>query len=79
MSKDLELPLGKRTRLYRFFEILPGALSYLAVILLFILSYFTPVLAAIYLLIIISTTLVKAIAVAFRTWQGFETVKRAER
>lgn len=79
MSKDIELPLGKRTGLYRFFEILPGALSYLAVILLFILSYFAPVIAAIYLLLIISTTLVKAIAVAFRTWQGFETVKKAER
>ena len=79
MSKDIELPLGKRTKLYRFLEILPGALSYAAVILLFILSYFAPILASIYLLLIISTTLVKAIAVAFRTWQGFETVKKAEK
>ncbi|MBQ6147877.1 glycosyltransferase family 2 protein [Candidatus Saccharibacteria bacterium] len=79
MKKELELPLGKRTGLYRFFEILPGALSYFAVILLFLLSYFTPILAAIYLLLIISATLVKAIAVAFRTWQGFETMKKAER
>ena len=57
MKKELELPLGKRTGLYRFFEILPGALSYFAVILLFLLSYFTPILAAIYLLLIISATL----------------------
>ena len=79
MSKDIELPLRKRTKLYRFLEILPGALSYSAVILLFILSYFAPILASIYLLLIISTTLVKAIAVAFRTWQGFETVQKAEK
>ena len=79
MSKDIELPLGRRTKQYRFFEILPAALSYSAVILLFILSYFAPIIAAIYLLLIISTTLVKAVAVAFRTWQGYETVKKAER
>lgn len=30
-----EIPLGKRKPLYRFLEILPGAMSYGAVILLF--------------------------------------------
>ncbi len=79
MSKDIELPLGKRTKLYRFFEILPGVISYSAVILLILLSWFNPVLATIYLLVIISATLVKAVAIAFRTWQGFKTVKRAQR
>ena len=64
MSKDIELPLGKRTKLYRFFEILPGVISYSAVILLILLSWFNPVLATIYLLVIISATLVKAVAIA---------------
>lgn len=77
--KDLEIPLGKRTKLYRFFEILPGALSYFMVILLFVLSWISPILGAIYLLLIIASTLVKAIGVAFRTIQGYNVVKRAER
>ncbi len=74
-----EIPLGKRTPLYRFFEILPAVLSYLAVILLFVLSLINPVLGAIYLLVIIASTLVKAVGVAFRTVQGHNVMKRAEK
>ena len=79
MSKDIEIPKGKRTKKYRFFEILPGALSYFLVILLFILSIINPVLGAIYLLIIIAATLVKAIGTAYRTLQGYKIVQRAQR
>ena len=75
---DLEIPRGKRTKLYRFLEILPGALSYFFVILLFVLSWIHPVLGAIYLLVLIAATLVKAIGVAIRTAQGYKTMKRAE-
>ncbi len=79
MRKSLEIPQGKRNRLYRFFEILPGALSYGAIILLFVLSWVDPVIGSIYLFIIIASTLVKAIGVAYRTVQGYEVLKRAER
>jgi len=78
-SARIEIPMGKRTRKYRFFEILPGFISYGGVILLFLLSYFSPVLGAIYLLFIISTTLVKAIGIAYRTQGGFKTMKEAEK
>ena len=53
MRKNLEIPQGKRTKLYRFLEILPGAISYGAIILLFVLSLIDPVLGAIYLFILI--------------------------
>lgn len=79
MKRDLEIPVGKRTRLYRFFEVLPGVLSYTAVILLFVLSLINPILGAIYVLVVVSITFVKAIATAFRTIQGYKVVKRAER
>lgn len=78
-KEDLEIPLGKRTRLYRFLEILPGALSYTMVLLLVVLSWWTPVAGAVYLLIIITLTLVKAVGVAMRTIQGYEVVKKASR
>ena len=79
MRKNLEIPQGKRTPLYRFFEILPGLISYGAIILLFILSWLDPVLGSVYLFIIIASTLVKAVSVAYRTVQGYEVLKRAER
>ncbi len=77
--QNLEIPQGKRTPLYRFLEILPGAISYGAIILLFLLSWIEPMVGAIYLFILIAATLVKAVAVAYRTIQGYETVKRAGR
>lgn len=77
--RGLEIPLGKRTKLYRFLEILPGALSYLMVIMLFVLSFINPVIGAVYLLIIVSSTLIKAIAVAFRTVQGYAMMERARK
>ncbi len=79
MRKNLEIPQGKRTPLYRFLEILPGAVSYGAIILLFVLSLINPILGSIYLFILIASTLVKAIGTAYRTVQGYEVMKRAGR
>ncbi len=79
MAKNLEIPRGKRRPLYRFFEILPGILSYVAVMLLFLLSFLNPILGAFYVLVVVSVTFVKAVATAFRTIQGYKVVKRAER
>ena len=79
MRRNLEIPQGKRTPLYRFLEILPGLISYGAIILLFLLSWLDPVIGSIYLFIIIASTLVKAISVAYRTMQGYKVIKNAER
>ncbi len=76
--KDLELPLGKRTRQYRFFEMLPAILSYGMIILLIILSIFSPLLAAMYLLVIIITVLVKAFGIAVHTIRGRARLNRAQ-
>ena len=76
MSKVIEIPTGKRTALYRFFEILPGFLSYSMVILLVILSAISPVAGSVYLLLIVIMSLVKAIGVAFRTVQGYKIVQQ---
>lgn len=74
---DLEIPLGKRTKLYRFLEILPGALSISMIGALFIFSFISPTVAAVYLLIIIAITLIKAVGVAVRTVQGYNEIQRA--
>ena len=77
MRKNLEIPQGKREPLYRFFEVLPGFLSLSAIVLLFLLSWLNPVLGTIYLFLIIASTLIKAVAVAYRTVQGYEVIKKA--
>ena len=46
---------------------------------MFVLSWVDPVLGAIYLFALIASTLVKAIGVAYRTVQGFNVLKSAER
>ena len=74
---DIDIPLGKRTKLYRFFEILPGALSYSMIGALFVFSLISPMVAAVYLLVIITITLVKAVGVAVRTVQGYNDIQSA--
>lgn len=76
---DFELPLGKRTRQYRLFELLPATLSYGAFILLIILSLWSPLLAAIYLLLIIVTMLVRAIGIIYHTIRGHGRLVKAQK
>lgn len=75
---DIEIPIGKRTKLYRFFEILPAFLSYGFIILLIILSFVNPLWAAAYLLLFIFTTFVKSIGIAVRTFEGYAKLKKGQ-
>lgn len=76
---DLELPLGKRTRLYRFFEIVPAIISYSMIIVLVVLSIISPLWAAVYLLLLIITMFVKSIGIAYHTIRGHNRLVGAQR
>jgi cellulose synthase/poly-beta-1,6-N-acetylglucosamine synthase-like glycosyltransferase len=76
---DLEIPMGKRTKKYRFFEMLPAIMSYGALILLVVLSLINPVLAAIYLMLVIITLLVKAAGIAYHTIYGRNRLDNAQK
>lgn len=75
---DIEIPLGKRTKSYRFFEMVPALFSYGAIVLLIVLSLVNPLLAAIYLLAVIITTLVKAVGIAYHTTVGRSNLDKAQ-
>ncbi len=75
---DLELPLGKRTRFYRFFEILPGVLSLILLLLPITLALIDPLLSAVYIIIYIITYFIRAMAVAVRTLQGYQVMNEAQ-
>ncbi|OYX39824.1 hypothetical protein B7Z00_00165 [Candidatus Saccharibacteria bacterium 32-50-10] len=76
---DLEIPVGKRTRFYRFFERVPAIVSYGAIILLVVLSIINPVWAAGYLLIIILTMLVKVVGITYHMVAGRNRMDRGSR
>ena len=76
---DIEVPLGKRTKAYRFFEMLPALLSYGALLMLVVLSLLNPLLAGIYLLLIIITVLVKAVGIAAHTIRGHNRMEAAQK
>jgi cellulose synthase/poly-beta-1,6-N-acetylglucosamine synthase-like glycosyltransferase len=76
---DLEIPLGKkRTKAYRFFEMVPALVSYGTLILLVVLSFTSPLLAAIYILILITATLAKAVGIALHTVKGRQRLMEAQ-
>lgn len=74
-----ELPIGKRTKKYRFFEMLPAILSYGSLIMMCLLSFLSPLLAAIYLFFIIVTLMVKAVGIAAHTIIGHNRLMKAEK
>lgn len=78
-SPDIEIPLGKRTKLYRFFEMVPAFLSYGAILLLIVLSLIDPLYAAIYLLAVIVTSFVKAVGIASHAIGGKSRLEAAQK
>ena len=79
MSRVIEIPRGKRSPRYRFFEILPFALSLSMIVLLPLLSWISPVLGSLYLLFVVIMNLVKAVGIAYRMIQGRKKVAEASR
>lgn len=75
---DLELPMGKRTLLYRLFEILPAFLSYGMLILFIILSLVNPLWASIYLLVLVMSVIVRSVGIAYRTLTGHHQLEKAQ-
>lgn len=76
---NLDIPLGKRTRFYRFFEMLPAIISYTTIALPILLSFISPILGASFVIIFIIVWFVKTIGMTYRTVQGYNTLKHAER
>lgn len=76
---DLEIPVGRRQPLYRFLEMLPGILSYGAIIVLFVLSIVNPLWASVYLLALILMALVKIFGISYHMLAGRRAMDAASR
>lgn len=74
---DIEIPVGKRTPLYRFLEMLPGIMSYGAVVVMIVLSLISPLWASVYLLILILMSLVKIVGISYHMLTGRRAMEAA--
>lgn len=75
--KQLEIPLKENRGLrYRFFEMLPGLLSWSVIALPFVLSLINPTWAAYFIVLFMLAWLVKAIGYAVRVSQGYSKLQR---
>ncbi len=78
---EFEIPVGKRTLKYRFFEILPGFLSWFILALTFILSIVdkSSLLAATFVLLFMISWFYRAVGLAFRMLQGYHNMQNSAR
>ncbi len=76
---DIEIPLGRRSLKYRFFEMLPAILSYGMLLLPVILSIVSPLWAAVFIIVYIMSWIVRALGMAFRTIQGYGALQKAKK
>lgn len=77
---DLEIPRpNERRGHYRFFEILPLALSLSMILLLFVLSLINAVVAAFFVLLYLFIYLTRAIALAIRSLHGYSLMRRSQK
>ena len=78
--KNIEIPYEQdRSKRYRFFEILPGALSWTLLFLPLILSLINVTLAAIFILGYILIYFTRAMAVNIRALAGYRTMRQHEK
>lgn len=77
---DIEIPYAKdRNARYRFFEILPGALSWTALFLPLILSLINVTVAALFILIYLLINFTRAVAAATRALHGYSVLRKHQK
>jgi cellulose synthase/poly-beta-1,6-N-acetylglucosamine synthase-like glycosyltransferase len=78
--KNLEIPYeADRSKSYRFFEILPGAISWLLLAMPLVLSLINVTVAALFILAYILIYFVRALAVSLRALAGYRTMREHEK
>lgn len=69
-KENLEIPLGRRTVFYRFFEIITPALTYLVLFLAVGLSIWNVLYGAIYILVMVTWAFVRGLGILYSTIVG---------
>ncbi len=77
ISRASEVPSSSGKRVYRFFEILPGALSWGTLIGAFFFSWYKPVWVSIFIILFCLFWLCKVIGLSFYQFVSFKKLKKA--
>jgi len=74
--QDIEIPQpAERGKRYRFFEILPGAITWTILILPFVLSFYNPALTVAFIIAYLLLWFVKSIGLNIRAIQGYRLMR----
>lgn len=74
---DIQIPLrSEKTFVYRFFEILPGALSWITLALPFILSIISPLIAAYAITLYLLVWFIRSMSMVARTLQSYRVMRQ---
>jgi cellulose synthase/poly-beta-1,6-N-acetylglucosamine synthase-like glycosyltransferase len=76
ISKASDLENKRERRVYRFFEILPGLLSWSTLILAFFLSYFAPIIVGIFIILFDLYWLFRVTYLSFHQISAFSKMKK---
>lgn len=80
MAQQLEIPYERdRKGHYRFFEILPGTLSWLMLAMPFILGFINVTVAAVFILMYLLVNFARAFAANLRALQGYGTMRKYQK
>lgn len=78
--KSIEIPFAsERGRRYRFFEMLPAILTWSLLVLPFLLAFFVPLLAVIFIIGYLMLWFVKALGLDVRAIQGYLQITRQQK
>lgn len=78
--KDIEIPYKEdRNKRYRFFEILPGALSWTMLFVPLILSLINVTFAALFVLVYLLINFTRSVAAAIRALHGFSILRKHQK
>ena len=73
--KSIEIPLvSERSRRYRFFEMLPGILTWSILTLPFVLAFFAPTIATLFVIGYLMLWFVKSLGLNIRALQGYRQI-----
>ena len=75
LSKYSDLSDKKERFLYRFFEVLPGALAWITLVLIVLFSFFTPVIVGVFIILFDIYWLIKTVYLSLHLRQAFRKLR----
>ena len=77
-STGIEIPLVSKRPAYRFFEMVPGLISWSLLLLAFVLSAWNAMVGAAYVLVVVVIMFIRGLITIRSAWLGYRMMAQAE-